>query len=174
MKSDKWIIILIAFLIVILIHPVSGNSQNIALVKSESAKIYEKPDSANSHFMLAQKGDLFEIESLNNGWVGINLFSGNIRYLKLTDIDIQYSMTSGQDDFSKRLQLCDDVQNILDKASDKADSSYPEDKENAGSLKNKLIDKEILNLFRDRDVPAFHNSIFIDCTNDYLIPISDS
>src|SRR6056297_2203727 len=101
MKSDKWIIILIAFLIVILIHPVSGNSQNIALVKSESAKIYEKPDSANSHFMLAQKGDLFEIESLNNGWVGINLFSGNIRYLKLTDIDIQYSMTSGQDDFQK-------------------------------------------------------------------------
>lgn len=174
MKSYYWKIILMFGLLVSLIFPASANSQNIALVDSESAKIYEEPGPANSHFAMAQKGDLFEIESLDNGWVGIKMFSGKVRYLKLIDIDIQFSMTLGQDNFSKRLKLCDDIQNILDEATEEADSSYPEDKMNSDLLKNKLIDKRVLSLFRKSNVPAIHNSIFLDCANDSLIPISDS
>jgi len=80
-------------------------------------------------------------------------------------------MASEQDNFAKRLKLCDDVQNILDNATEKAYSSYPVDKADADSLKNMIIDKEILRLFRESDVLAIHNSIFFDCTNDSLIPI---
>ena len=174
MNSNNWIIVILSVLLLMLIYPESGNSQNIALVESDSAKIYEEPDSTNAHFMWAQKGDLFEIESLNDGWVGINLFAGKIRYVKLADIDIQYSLSLEQDNFSKRLKLCDDVQNILDNATEKAELNNLLDKKNADSLKSKLIDKDILSLFRESDVSAIHNTIFFECTNDSLIPISDS
>jgi Mg2+/Co2+ transporter CorC len=83
-------------------------------------------------------------------------------------------MTSEQDNLAKRFKLCDDVQNILDNATEKAYSSYPVDKADADSLKNKMIDKEILRLFRESDVSAIHNLIFFNFTNDSLVPISDS
>lgn len=155
-------------------YTTSGSSQDIVRVESDKAEIHVKPESTDSQLISAEKGDLFELASSNNGWVGIHMFSGKVRYLKINEVEIEKDIFSEQIDFSKIIEFCKDVQIIEDQATEEAISRYPEDQRSAEAYKNVLIDNGVLNLFRNNNIPATHNSIFLDCIYDSLIPYPDS
>jgi len=149
-----------------------GFSQEIVRVESESAEIHVDPESTDSQFILAEEGDLFELASYNNGWVGIYMFSGNIRYIKMNDIDIEYDPFREEYGSPANSGLCREVHMIEDEAAQEAGSTYPADQDKADVKKDLIIDRGVLNLFRSKNIPATHNSIFLDCVNDSLVPFS--
>lgn len=173
MKIFKQIAKLILVITFLFVYTTSGISQDFVRVDTENAAIHVKPESTDSQFMLAQKGDLFELKSWRNGWVGIQMFSGKVRYLKTSDVEIVSDFFFEQVEASKIIELCQDVQSIEDQATVDANSKYPEDQKSADEFKNILIDKGILKLFRVNNIPATHNSIFLDCINDSLVPYLD-
>jgi len=75
MNIYKLITTLFFATIFLFVYTTSGISQDIVRVNTENAEIHEKLESTDSHFILAQKGDLFELASFENGWVGIHLFT---------------------------------------------------------------------------------------------------
>lgn len=149
-------------------------SQTIVHVDSEKTGIYEGPDVESEPFMIAQEGDLFELETSGKYWIGIKLFSGETRFLKRDDVSIQDDLYEGQSSLSERLQLCDDVQKIERDAASEAQSQYPNNEGLADSYEQMIIDERILSLFRRHSVAAIHRSIFLDCINDSIVPISGS
>lgn len=163
--------ILLSLLLFIL--PSLVASQDIIRVNSEQAHIFVEPNLENKAFMMAQKGDVFKVDTFNKDWVGIKMFSGYTRYLKLDDVTIESNFSANYSDFPERLQLCDEVQEISDQSSQEADSEYPEDKKQAESYESRLIDKRVLRLLREQNIAAVHHTIFLDCVNDYLVPGSD-
>ena len=173
MNIYKLILNLSFVLTLLFIFTDSGNSQDIVRVESANAGIHVKSESTDSKIILAQRGDLFELASFKNGWVGIKMFSGKIRYLKADDVEI-VSDFSEQVNSSKIIELCQDVQLIEDQAIVEANSKYPEDSSSAEAYKNVIIDKDVLALFRSNNIPAIQNSIFLDCINDSLVPFLDS
>ena len=151
-----------------------GISQDIVRVETENAEIHLQPESTESSFILAQQGDVFELERLKDDWVGVQMFSGKVRYLKMNQVKIVGDFFSMEVDAAKKINLCKDVQNIEDQAIEEANSKYPKDEKSADEYKNLLIDKDILNLFRNNNIPATHNLIFLECINDSLVPLFDS
>ena len=49
----------------------TGISQDIVRVETENAEIHLQPESTESPFILAQQGDVFQLERLRDDWVGI-------------------------------------------------------------------------------------------------------
>jgi hypothetical protein len=174
MNINKKISILLLAPLLQLVFTTPGTTQDIVRVNSEFAAIHVNPESMGSQIIPAKKGDLFELAGFNNnGWVSIQMFSGKIRYLKTSDVEIVSDLFSDQVNLSKLIGLCQEVQLIEDQAIEEANSKYPEDHRSAETYKYVMIDKEVLTLFRNNNIPATQNSIFLDCINDSLYPFLD-
>lgn len=173
MNINNLITNLFVVITLLLVYTTSGSSQDVVRVNSDNAEIHVKPELTDSQSMLAQKGDSFELVSFKNGWVGIQMFSGKVRYLKTNDVELMRDFYFEEVHSSKIIELCQDVQIIEDQATEEANSKYPEDQRGADEYKNVLIDSGVLNLFRNNNIPATHNSIFLDCINDSLMPFLD-
>ena len=164
---------LIPVILLLSMLPAPADAQDIVRVNSEQAHIFEEPNSQSAAFMVVHRGDLFNVDTFTEDWVGIKMFSGYTRYLKLDDVTIESNFSVNYSDFSKRLQLCDEVQEISDQSSKEADSEYPEDEKQAESYESQLIDKRVMRLFREQNIAAVHHTIFLDCVNDSIVPGSD-
>lgn len=163
--------ILLLTIPLLLLFTVSGHAQNIVHVVAESTDISSDPNSPSTPLIEAKKGDLFKIESYGDQWFQIRMFSGEIRYLKTDDAEIEYDFFQEQVSTSKIISQCKEVQSIQSQASEKANSKYPDNQTRADQYKNVLIDRGVLELFRNNDIPATRHSIFVDCINDSIVPI---
>lgn len=170
MNQQKFLVLTIPLL---LLFTVSGHAQNIVHVIAESTDIYSDPESPTTFLIEAKKGDLFELESYGDQWFQIRMFSGEIRYLKTDDAEIEYDFFQEQVSISKIITQCKEVQRIQSQASEKSNSKYPDNQTRADQYKNVLIDRCVLKLFRNNDIPATRHSIFVDCINDSIVPILD-
>ena len=162
MKLYKLITPLFLVLTFLFVYTTSGVSQDIVRVDAENAEIHEKHESTDSYFVLAQKGDLFELASFENGWIGIQIFSGEVRYLNIDDVYIERDFLSEKVDFSSKIELCQDVQTIVDQATLQADSKYPEDQKSAEAYKNVLIANPLFEDARSLGAKTWHVSYHLN------------
>ena len=174
MRKVRQCILLVLIIPAVLSLSTEAVSQEVVRVDSDQAGIYAKPDPEIDPFMWAQEGDAFQLEKQAFGkkLVGIRMFSGDTRYLRRDDVTLVYIRPDVEGTLSKRLQLCDEVQKIEADAASEAQSTFSEDDSRARSYENRIIDKRILNLFREHDVAAVHYPIFRECINDSIVPTS--
>ena len=155
-----------ALISMLLLVTVSGSAQVMVRVVSAGAEILTEPGVLNVQRITAQQGEIFELESLNNGWAGIYMFSGKVRYVKMDDVELDYEYSPEYIDFSKNIGLCKDVITAQNQATEKAASMYPENETGRLAHKKLLLDKHILMTFRNHNIPAIHHTIFTDCIID--------
>lgn len=155
-----------------LLHIVAApvlHAQGIVRIISEGANIHSEPEPTVEHIIQAQLGDTFEMERRHDEWIGIHMFSGEIRYLMLEDAEIDYDLFHQQPENTRVNNVCQEVQEVATRAAEAAGSLYPDDEEEADAYQNLLIDRQLLTLFRERSIPATHNTVFLDCVNDFLL-----
>lgn len=145
------------------------HAQGIVRIISESAILHPEPESSVDHFIQAQLGDTFEFESQHDEWVGVHMFSGEVRYLHREDAEIDYDFFHQQPENTRPINMCQEVQEVATRAAEAADSLYPDDEEEADAYQNLLIDRQLLTLFRERSIPTTHNTVYLDCINDFLL-----
>jgi len=145
------------------------HAQAIVRIISEGAAIHPEPMPSADQIIQAQLGDTFELERQHDDWVGVQMFSGEIRYLHSKDTEIDYDLFHQQPENSRVANVCQEAQEVATRAAEAADTLFPDDEEAADAYQNLLIDRQLLTLFRERSIPATNNTIFLDCVNDSLL-----
>lgn len=125
-----------------------NKNQNSIRVVSDKTSIYVEPNTTPLNFS-AQKGDIFEIQEVQIGWIKINLFSGGDRYIKESKVEIIGEIKLYPSNPSIRGKLCSHINIDLNKASKDAVSKFPNDLEHQATYVKVLMDKYILSTFRN-------------------------
>ncbi len=149
-----------------------GKAQTNVSVSPDETAIYLTPGTNSSHHLIAQKGDVFEIQKVQGDWVQINLFSGAERYIKNSQVEMVNEIPHYPSDPAIRNKLCMSTAKAQSKATKKAMSDYPDNTRLQATYEKILFDEYMLNTFRRFDISASHYSKLVECVNDPLQPIN--
>lgn len=156
-------------ILIVLIFAQNGSAQPYVRVTFEKAAIYAEPDSSKSLMrFIVQRGDIFEIIETREGWIKVQLFSGEARYIRDSTVSIVFEPRPFPSDPSVRKKMCEGFENASRKASREALSEYPDDFDKNDAYRNLLFDKYMLNVFRKLDIPAIHLSKLVECSDDSI------
>lgn len=147
--------------------PVSAQEQ--VRINSDSASIFIAPDSTQTLVSQAKKGEVFVPTAYQEGWVGIHMFSGEIRYVREADTESEFKLAGYHIDSQIKSEFCVAIRNSQMLAIENADSDDSESDNRSAEI-NLLLDRYILDVLREYEVPAVKNYVIMGCINDALHP----
>lgn len=171
MRSHLKLTISSVALILLLIFPCISTAQTNVKVIEDKAYLYNQPNTSSSLNIVAQKGDIFEVQKTQKDWLQINLFSGTKWYIKNSQAGVVNNIPGYPSDPSNRDKVCMEAKKAQEEASKKAMSDYPNDISQQAIHEKILFDKYLLETFRSFGIPASHNSKLVECVNDGIFHI---
>jgi len=132
------------------INELSQDASSVQFIKiiGDKANIRISPRASSTTIVQAKKGDIFEVKEETEEWYGIDMFSGEYRYVNksITEPTI-YAISLPP------TSVCQNVFNLLEKAEDRAldeaNKKYPLDIYKNIDYERLLIDRYKLMIFHD-------------------------
>lgn len=142
-------------------------SQNYIEVITEDAALIDKSGFLSPNDIPVKAGEVFKIKSYDEDWIGIHLFSDEIRFMKREDVNFIGDLLDTRDE-QFDVRLCDKVSAIQSEAEEKSGAIFLTDFDERVAYEKYLFDKNMLNLLREHSISPKDTSIFIKCINDSL------
>lgn len=158
-------------LILFFVLPFVSTAQTNVKVIQNKAYLYNQPDTDSSPYIVAQKGDIFEVHKTQEHWLQITLFSGTKWYIKNSKAEVVNNIPAYPSDPSTRNKVCMEAKKAQKEASKKAISDYPNDIDQQAIHEKILFDKYLLETFRNFGISTSHNSKLVECVNDGIFHI---
>ena len=97
------------------------------------------------------------------------MFSGENRYVSEADTESDYDFAGHYIASSIQTEFCTDIRKSQKMAIENAASEFPE-RDNRSTAINLFLDRAILDVLREYEVPAVNNSVVMGCMYDTLHP----
>ena len=131
--------VFVVLLLLVIFLPLLGQSY-VQVIKSE-VNVRVQPSSSSAIITQATLGDVFELKNEKGSWFGINMFSGEYRYIhKSLCKVVEYNLEVPENE-QYRKQIFQALLEAEDKAQYKADQKYPSDLIKNIDYNRLLIDK---------------------------------
>lgn len=158
-------------LILFLFSPLISMGQTNISVIEDKTYLYSQPNTNSSIHIVAQKGDVFNSHKTQGEWFQIDLFSGAKWYIKNTQVEIIKSIPDYPSDSSTRNKVCMEAKKAQKEATEKAMANYPNDISQQAVYEKTLFDKNLLEVFRNFEIPTSHTSKLVECVNDGIFQL---
>jgi len=165
MKKSYIIFFLLTLFIIIFTLPAFAQ---FVRVTSEFANIMLMPNTESIIISKAFENDIFEYGGEENGWIKINMFSGDYRYIHPNLVKvINYGISAPFSD-----DICQSLMKRLEEAEDRSlvesDNKYPlsnsENMEKNNEYQRMLLDRYILEIFHEFNLqPAIYQIAVSRC-----------
>lgn len=157
--------IVITGIFILVICSGSVIAQEYVQVEVDEGTIYTDAEVNDTDHIITQRGDIFKVEDTYNGWIGIYMFSREVRYVKKSDVELtdesEFQLTD--------VDLCNEIQKIMTQASNEAIEEYGNDVNRKTVFEDYLFDKYMLTTFRNLGVSTTYDTFYVDCINDSII-----
>lgn len=143
-------------------------AQNYIQISSNETAIFTESNLSSDMVIQANKGEIFKLESYNQEWVTIKMFSGELRYLKKEVVNFIFELPDEFNKLSLKPKHCEEIESIRIEAEQQAISIWGNNLEKRVEYEKFLFDKYMLNIFRKYNIKTINNLPFVWCINDSL------